>query len=280
MRITLVGPGRAGTALALAARAAGHDIVAVLARRPEAAAGAAARVGSAVAGPLDGEFPYCDLVVVATGDNAVSVAARAIAGGPGNMSAAVHLSGLTPVAALEPFAARGLATGSFHPLQTFPTAEAGVARLRGAWIAVTTADEELRLRLHEFAASIGGHPFDLADEAKPLYHAAAAAAANFPLAALTMAADLFAAAGVPFDAAGPLIRAVVENALDMGPRPALTGPVARGDVATVQAQIQAIDTEAPEWAAGFRAFVAELAKVVGREEEFAALLGSDQEGTS
>ena len=278
MRITLVGPGRAGTALALAARAAGHDIVAVLARRPDAAARAAARLGDAVALPLDGEVPYTDLAVIATRDDAVSNAAQAIAGGAGNMSAAVHLPGLTPVAALDPLATRGVATGSFHPLQTFPSTEAGVARIRGAWIAVTATDEELRRRLRELASSMGGHPFDVADEAKPLYHAAAAA--NFPLAALTMAADLFDAARVPFEAAGPLIRAVVENALDMGPRPALTGPVARGDVATVQSQILAIDAEVPEWAAGFRAFVTELAKVAGREEEFARLLGPAPEETS
>jgi predicted short-subunit dehydrogenase-like oxidoreductase (DUF2520 family) len=138
---------------------------------------------------------------------------------------------------------------------------------------LTTDDAGLHRNLVALAESIGGHPFDLADEAKALYHAAAASAANFPLAALAMASDLFDAAGVPFEAAGPLIKAVVDNALEMGPRAALTGPVARGDVATVEAQVEAVSAALPEWAPGFRALVAELAKVVGKEGQFVHLTG-------
>jgi predicted short-subunit dehydrogenase-like oxidoreductase (DUF2520 family) len=277
MRITLVGPGRAGTALALAARAADHEIAAVLARRPEAAAAVAAELGGAVPLPLEAEIPSGDLLVIATRDDAIGATASTLAKRAGAVAAAVHLSGLASVDVLEPLARQGLAVGSFHPLQTLPSPEAGAARLRGAWIAVTTEDPDLHRALATLAESIGGRPFDLADEAKALYHAAAASAANFPLAALAMASDLFEAAGVPFEAAGPLISAVVDNALEMGPRHALTGPVARGDLATVEAQVQAVDSAMPAWAAGFCAFVAELAKIAGKEEQFAHL--SQRTGT-
>jgi predicted short-subunit dehydrogenase-like oxidoreductase (DUF2520 family) len=84
-----------------------------------------------------------------------------------------------------------------------------------------------------------------------------------------MAADLFAAAGVPFAAARPLVEAVVGNAFDLGPRAALTGPVARGDRGTVAAQLQAVRAAAPEWAPAFAAWVGELARLTGREDEFA-----------
>jgi predicted short-subunit dehydrogenase-like oxidoreductase (DUF2520 family) len=183
----------------------------------------------------------------------------------------VHLSGLTPVSALAPLAASGCRTGSFHPLQTLPNPEVGAARLSGAWVAVT-AEEPLRTTLHGFARSLGAHPFDLADGAKALYHAGAAAAANFLLLALTMASDLLGAADVPFAAARPLVEAVVANAFELGPRPALTGPVARGDVGTVAAQLDAVAAAAPEWVAPFAASVLHLAGLAGRRDDFRDLL--------
>ncbi|NIR35990.1 MAG: DUF2520 domain-containing protein, partial [Actinobacteria bacterium] len=107
-------------------------------------------------------------------------------------------------------------------------------------------EDYLADRLFELATSIGMHGFELDDSDKALYHAAAAAAANFPLAALAMSRNLFEAAGVPFDAAGPLVEAIVANAFEMGPADALTGPIARGDVGTVAAQLAAIRDAAPD----------------------------------
>ncbi len=271
MRIVLVGPGRAGMALALALRAAGHEIAGVLARTAAATGAAAARLD----GPAlerDEPLPDAHLVVVAVRDDAIAEVAARLAERAAAAGAAVHLSGLKPVADLEPLAAAGLATGAFHPLQTLPTPEAGAAALAGAWVAVTTADAALRDRLNRLAASIGAHPFDLEDRAKPLYHAAAAAAANYPLGALAMAESLFAAAGVPFAAARPLVEAVVSNAFDLGPAAALTGPIARGDAGTVTAQLAAVRRDVPEWAPGFVAYARVVAGVAGRSDELASIL--------
>jgi predicted short-subunit dehydrogenase-like oxidoreductase (DUF2520 family) len=207
-------------------------------------------------------------MVIATRDDAIESVATGLAGRAGAAESVVHLSGLAPVSVLDAFEHRGLAVGSFHPLQTLPTPEAGSRHLPGACIAVTARDAGLRRRLHDLASSLGATPFDWADPAKPLYHAAAAAAANFPLVALAMAADLFAAAGGPFEAAGPLVEAVVANAFALGPRAALTGPVARGDVGTVEAQVQAVASASPDWEPGFRALVGELARLTGRADEF------------
>jgi len=270
MRIIVVGPGRAGLSLAAAAEMAGHHIVAVVGRTREHAAAAGEAIGAAALGVGD-EMPSADLVIIATRDDEIQPAAASLAGRCRQVTAAVHISGLTTVAALAPLAAAGCATGSFHPLQTLPSPGAGAARLAGAWVAVTAA-EPLRSRLHELAVSIGAHPFDLADDAKPLYHAGASAAANFPLLSLAMAADLLALAGVPFAAARPLVEAAVANAFDMGPRPALTGPVVRGDVVTVSAQLDAVAAHAAEWVAPFAASVVHLARLTGRGDDFTALL--------
>ncbi len=270
LQITIVGPGRAGMSLAIAADAAGHSIDAVVAHDRERARTPAGLVGARPLG-ADDALPGGDLLVIAVRDAAIAGVAEAVVGGP-RYAGAVHLSGFSSVAALEALEAAGVATGSFHPLQTLPTPEAGAGRIAGSWIAVT-ADEPLRTTLHRLASSLEAQPFDLADDVRALYHAAAAAAANFPLAALTMAADLFDRAGVPFAAAAPLVRAVTANALELGPRAALTGPVARGDVATVLGQIEAVNAEAPEWVPGFLSFVRELARITGRADQFDGLAG-------
>ncbi len=262
MDLTLVGPGRAGLALSLAAREAGHRIVGVLARDAAAGSAAAQRLESAV---LDwtAVLPPTDLLLIAVRDDAIGAVATRLAAQVAHVSGAVHLSGLTPVGVLRPL---GIPIGSLHPLQTLPTPESGAAQLGGAWIAVTTEDDLLADRLFAFAASLGGHPFELVDEQKPLYHAAAAAAANFPLASLAISRRLFAAAGVDFAVAGPLIAAVIANAAALGPEAALTGPVARGDVGTVRAQVAAVAAAAPELLDHFVALVRATAVVAGTGE--------------
>lgn len=266
LRLVIAGPGRAGVAIGLAATRRGHNVVAVVGRDRDHAA-AAAEALDALSRGGDESIPSCDLLVIAVRDDAITELAAGLAPLSSEVAGAVHLSGLTPVAALAPLANRGIATGSLHPLQTLPTPEAGAGRIAGAWMAVTATDP-LRTRLHAFATSMGASPFDLADEAKPLYHAAASAAANFPLADLTMAHDLFESAGVPFEAARPLVEAVVANAFSLGPRAALTGPVARGDVETVAAQIDAVAGTDPRWLRDYLTAVAQLARLTGRSPEF------------
>ncbi|MCG8592635.1 MAG: DUF2520 domain-containing protein [Proteobacteria bacterium] len=256
----LVGPGRAGLSVAIALTGAGHQLAAVAARDLRSAEAATARLGGLPV--LLGEpMPPASLVLIAVRDEAITPVAQALTGS--EIAAAAHLSGLAGLGALAPLASAGAAVGSFHPLQTLPDPDLGARRLSGAWVAVDADSDSLRGELRRLAESIGAIPFDVAPEARATYHAAAAAAANFPLAALSMAEDLFVAAGVPFDAARPLVEAVIANAFEVGPRAALTGPVARGDAATVEAQLEAVRRYAPEWDRAFRAFVDALAEMSG-----------------
>ena len=260
MRIALVGPGRAGQSIAIAANGAGHDVVAVVARNSEQAASVARRF-AAVALAIGEPTPPVDLVVIAVSDHAIEAVAGEVAPVARNaVASAVHLSGATPVSALGAFADHGVAIGSFHPLQTMPTPEMGARRLAGAWVGVT-ADEPLQSTLYDLAGTIGLHPFDLSDDGRAAYHAAAAAAANFPIAALAVAQRLFEAKGVPFDAARPLVEAIVDNAFDLGPKASLTGPIARGDRGTVAAQIDAVRETAPDLATAFESMVDATANV-------------------
>jgi len=265
VRIVLAGPGRAGWSLARRFRRVGHEVAGVAGRRPVEAERAAADLGTAAVA-WEGTLPACDLMIVAVRDDAIEEVARHLAPRSREVAAAVHLSGLKPSAALAPLAS-AMPVGSFHPLQTLPNPDVGAERLEGAWVAVSSEDNLFADRLFAVARSLGMHPFELDDDCKAVYHAAAAAAANFTVTSLAMAQRLFAAAGVPLDAAQPLVRAVVDNSFSLGPAAALTGPVARGDVGTVRAQIAAVTEWDRDLAADFVAMVRATGRLAGTLDE-------------
>jgi predicted short-subunit dehydrogenase-like oxidoreductase (DUF2520 family) len=126
-----------------------------------------------------------------------------------------------------------------HPLQTF-TRSRGAEQLDGAWAAVTAENDEAREQGHELARALGLLPFDLHDDARPLYHAGAAIASNYLVTLHRAASTLFESAGAPPEALVPLMTRTIENGFE------LTGPIARGDWSTVDAHVRAIHDEAPE----------------------------------
>jgi predicted short-subunit dehydrogenase-like oxidoreductase (DUF2520 family) len=193
------------------------------------------RVGSAVAARLeergvelrdDGE-----LVLLCVPDKAIRDVARGLTPGPW----VAHTSGATPLSALERHERRF----SLHPLQTF-TRSRGPEQLDGAYAAVTAETDEARGRGFELAQLLGLEPFELADDARPLYHAGAAIAANYLVTLHRVAAELLEAAGAPPEALVPLMRRTIENDFE------LTGPIERGDHETVEAHLRAIRAERPE----------------------------------
>jgi len=195
----------------------------------------AGRVGSALSSRLrergvvvgdDG-----DLRVLCVPDAAIGDVARAIPAGPW----VAHVSGATPLAALDPHEHRF----SVHPLQTF-TRSRGAEQLDGAWAAVTAETCAGRARALWLAETLGLRPFDLADEGRPLYHAGAAIASNYLVTLYRAAERLFEDAGAPPEALVPLMQRTIENGFE------LTGPLARGDWATVERHRDAIRAAEPE----------------------------------
>jgi predicted short-subunit dehydrogenase-like oxidoreductase (DUF2520 family) len=269
VNLILVGPGRAGMSVALRCVASGHRLAGVLARRPDAADRAGARLGT-VRLEWDADLPPADLVLVAVSDDAIAGVGARLAPMAGAVEGAVHLSGLVSVSALATLAPR-CPIGSFHPLQTLPDPDLGSSLLEGCWVAVT-GDEPLASRLQSLAVSLGARPFALADASKPIYHAAASAAANFPVAALALSRRLFEAAGVDFEVAFPLIRGAIGSTLALGPEAAMTGPVARGDLGTVAAQLAAVRDAAPAELDDFRAMARAAARTAGSAGLFSRVL--------
>lgn len=262
MNIAVVGSGRAGGALAIAASRCGHAITSIEGRNPASVERLKSLVDVSPGRP--------DVRIIAVSDDAISEIAAVVAD-LADPVPTVHVSGAVPVSALGSIASTGVQIGSMHPLQTLPDAERGAVRLEGAWMAIT-AEEPLRTQLHELAASLGCRPFDLDDHVKPLYHAAAAAAANYTLTTLDLSLALFEAAGVPFEAAHPLIEAIIANAFDLGPAGALTGPVARGDATTVARQVEAIREHIPQAEQLFVDLTRSTARLAGTTDEIESVL--------
>jgi predicted short-subunit dehydrogenase-like oxidoreductase (DUF2520 family) len=197
----------------------------------------AGRVGSAIVArlrerdvPLREDDP--ELVLLCVPDAAIEEAAAAVVPGPW----VAHVSGATPLAALAPHERRfGL-----HPLQTF-THSRGAEQLDGAWAALTAETPEALERGFSLARTLGLEPFELSDGARVLYHAGAAVASNYLVTIHRVASELFEAAEAPPEALVPLMRRTIENGFE------LTGPIARGDWATVERHRRAIADARPQY---------------------------------
>jgi predicted short-subunit dehydrogenase-like oxidoreductase (DUF2520 family) len=256
--LALVGPGRAGTAITLALVARGRRVVGVAGRDEARAAALAARVDAPVRS-LGEVARDAEVVVVATPDSVIEAATLAVVPALGEGSLVVHLSGAR---GLEAFGAArevvdGARLGALHPLQTL-SGDDGASRLPGAYAAVEGPPAVAAL-----AREIGLVPFHVDPERRAVYHAAAAVASNHLVALSGQVERLAAAADVPFDAFGPLMRTTLDSVAELGPIAALTGPVARGDVATVAAHLAAL---APGERDTYLALAREAQRLSGRDD--------------
>jgi predicted short-subunit dehydrogenase-like oxidoreductase (DUF2520 family) len=227
--VRIIGPGRAGGALALALDAAGWTVLEPV-QHGDPLAGAAAGV---------------DVLVIAVPDGAVAEVASAVE--PVESTVVVHVSGALGLDALAPHPRRA----GLHPLVSMPSAEVGAARLRGAWFAV--AGDPVAVAM---ATALEGRTIDVADGDRVIYHAAACIAANHLVALLGSVERLADGIGVPLDAYLELVRGAVDNVALLGPTAALTGPAARGDDATVERHRAALTERAPDELAAYDALVA------------------------
>jgi predicted short-subunit dehydrogenase-like oxidoreductase (DUF2520 family) len=196
------------------------------------------RHGDDLSGAADG----ADLLVVATPDAAVASVAAAVRPRVGTVVA--HLSGALGLGVLEPHQRRA----SLHPLVPLPNARDGARRLRSGVTFAVAGDP----MAGDVVRRLGGRAMAVADDARVAYHAACAIAANHLVVLLGQVERVAGLAGVPLEAYRDLVEAAVDDAFALGPGAALTGPVARGDWATVASHrrvLAAMPTAAGELAA-------------------------------
>ncbi len=254
--IGIAGAGRVGQALARLLRDSGQPVAAVASRTPEHAREGATFAGKGIAAVSYPELPaHASHLIIAVPDSAIEPVAEALAA-TARGGIALHTCGARGPEALHALAAKGVACGTLHPLQTVSTPLQGLAALRGIAFAVS-GDETALAWAREIADILGGETLSIAPDARPLYHAAAVMASNYVVALADAAQSLLIRAGIAPDQAlralAPLMRTAVENCIEQGPERALTGPVERGDAATVASHTEALKAAPPALQSLYRA---------------------------
>jgi predicted short-subunit dehydrogenase-like oxidoreductase (DUF2520 family) len=248
LKLGFIGAGPVGTTFGVRLSEQGYPVVAVADVRPEAAERFAKLVPGCRVLPNNQELvDTVDLVFVTTADDFIPRVCAQLKWRKDQM--AVHCSGASTVQSLEAARQQGARVGSIHPCQTFAGIEQAVANLPGSTFAIE-AEEPLKTTLTEMARALKGDIVYLTSEEKVLYHAAAAIACNYFTTLVKLATDLWRHFGkAPADAVKaymPLLRGTLANIEAAGFPACLTGPIARGDVATIRRHLAALEKCAPE----------------------------------
>jgi len=250
-RISVVGSGRLGTALAIALRKTGYSID-VLAARTLPGARKAAILLDAPVRELNfkqlGKLPSSSLVIIATPDDQIEKVALKLARAntrEGETGTALHTSGALSSTTLSPLAERGWHVGSIHPLIAVSEPRSGARALRGAFWCIEGDTEALRMA-RRIVADLKGQSFSLMAKRKPLYHAAAVMASGNMVALFDVALEMLSHCGLTSKEAQrvllPLVESTVRNLSFSEPARALTGTFARGDLATVKLHMEALSS--------------------------------------
>jgi predicted short-subunit dehydrogenase-like oxidoreductase (DUF2520 family) len=270
MNVAVIGAGTVGTAIAVLLERAGHRIVGISGRAKTRGRADAYLPGVPFLEPAEAAA-QAELVVIGTPDDVIEQTAEALAAaaavGPG--TSVTHLSGSLGLEVLRAAGEAGARILATHPLQTFPDVDSALEGLPGCAIAVTADDDEGSLLGERLARDVQGEPFRLANDLRPLYHAAAVFATNYLVTASAIAESLFAAAGVPDPARvmAPLQRASLDHVERLGSADALTGPAVRGDAGTIRRNLEALERHSPGLVAPYVAMARatlELAERSGR----------------
>jgi predicted short-subunit dehydrogenase-like oxidoreductase (DUF2520 family) len=240
--IGIAGAGRVAQALGRFLIQRGERVVAIAGRNPERTARAARFIGPAARPTAIQELPdVASHVLIAVSDAAVEPVAAILAQSGFRRGVALHTCGAKGPEALQALASQGVSCGALHPLQSFATAERGLASLPGSVVAIDGESQALQWAF-SIVRLLRGRTIRIGPECRVLYHAAAVMASNYVTATICAAAELLQAAGIECSTVlmslAPIVRASADNSLTLGPVDALTGPIERGDTSTVLAHIE------------------------------------------
>lgn len=254
MKVGFIGAGTVGTAMAVRLSQRGYQVTAAASRTYASAEKLAAGVNGCKAYPdLQDVADTADLVFITTPDAAIGQVAAQLRWRHGQY--VCHCSGADSLDVLKPVALFGAVPGGFHPLQTFASAAQAVENLPGSTFGIEAAEPLLGV-LKQMANDLHGSWVVLKAGDKVLYHAAAVISCNYLVTLTKLATDLWQNFGVPpakaIEALMPLLRGTLNNLANVGLPDALTGPIARGDVGTVEKHLRALGRTAPRLLSTYR----------------------------
>jgi len=241
--VGLIGPGRAGIGLALALTQAGYTVRLHGRKKKKVPSPLTLTVGDGETAP--DWVASAGVVILAVRDDGIRPLAEALAAARAITAdhVVLHLSGVQGQEGLGPLVSSRAALGSFHPLQTIVEPERAPARLKGSWAAVEGMPRAA-LAAERLAQDMGMRPFRIATKAKAIYHAGAVFASNYLVVVEAIAQRLLRHAGLTdadaWAALRPLVEGTFENLGRIEPKDALTGPIARGDTATIMRHLESL----------------------------------------
>jgi predicted short-subunit dehydrogenase-like oxidoreductase (DUF2520 family) len=266
---SIVGAGRLGTSLSAALVRRGWAVALIVDKDARTAREGRRVIGAGRAATALGRSSRPgDVVIVAVPDDAVGRVAAALAGSGVSWAgrSVFHTSGLLPARVLAPLRERGARTASLHPVQTFPRKDAPPSTFKGITWGVEGDAEAVRTA-ETIVRDLGGHVLFLSEKTKPLYHAACSLASNALVALEWTAAGLFREAGIEQEAATgvllPLVQGTLQNVKNLGLEKALTGPIPRGDAATIRKHLEAL-REDPEALEVYRVMGRHILRLAGK----------------
>lgn len=290
LKVGIISGGRVGTALGQALERADHVVVACSAISATSRRLTERRLPDTPVLPVTEVADSAELLLLTVPDSELAGLIRGLAATgavrPGTIVA--HTSGANGVAVLAPLAERGCIPLAIHPAMTFTGSDEDVVRLADTCFGITAADETGFAIAQSLVLEIGGEPFGVREDSRALYHAALAHGSNHVVTLIADALEALRAAlsgqellgqpliddapgGLAERILGPLARAALENTLQRG-QAALTGPVARGDAAAVQAHLEALEDVNPELAQAYCADSLRTAQRAHAPEEVFAVL--------
>lgn len=254
MKVGFIGAGTVGTAMAVRLSQRSYQVVAVASRTYPSAEKLAGLVKGCKAYPnLQDVAEKADIVFITTPDGAIGLVAGKLNWRKGQY--VCHCSGADSLDILKPVEAFGAIPGGFHPLQTFASPAQAIENLPGSTFGIEAA-EPLLSTLKHLANDLHGSWVVLKAGDKVLYHAAAVISCNYLVTLTKLATDLWQDFGVPppraIEALMPLLRGTLNNLASVGLPGALTGPIARGDVGTVEKHLAALGRAAPRLLSTYR----------------------------
>jgi len=270
--IGLIGPGRAGVGLALALAQAGYSVRLHGRNKKSVPAPLTITVGDG--GKPPPWIADVDTVILTVRDDAITPLATSLAKAPAitERHVVLHLSGVQGQEALGPLVTTRAALGSFHPLQTIVEPELTPGRLKGAWAAVEGMPRAIEAG-ERIAQDLGMRPFRIATKSKAIYHAGAVFASNYLVVVEAVAQRLLRHAGLSdadaWAALRPLVEGTFENLSRHEPREALTGPLVRGDTATIVRHLESLAVDDAKLYRALGRAALELAQKTGMDEQTA-----------
>ncbi|MFC1978703.1 Rossmann-like and DUF2520 domain-containing protein [Chloroflexota bacterium] len=248
IKIGFIGAGKVGTALAMQLSGKGYPVVAVASRTMQSAQKLADAVATCKA--YENAQQIADnagLIFITTPDDAIEPVAAKIKWHKGN--SVVHCSGAGSLDILETAFKTGAQVGAIHPLQSFANVEQAIKNMPGSTFAIEGNGPIVDL-LKEIAKALDGKAVELGAGNKVLYHAAAVMACNYFVTLMKLSTDIWQGFGVhskdAIEALSPLVQGTVNNLINVGLPNCLTGPIARGDVGTIEKHIEAFKEKMPE----------------------------------